>query len=329
MKNKCVVTGGCGFIGSYLVHELVRRNWNVVVVDNGLRGSAGRLHPVMDQIEFVSADIRDEKALLDAFQGSDVVFHLAAVNGTENFYKHPELVLDVGVRGILAVVQACQALGIYDLVVASSAEVYQEPHTVPTDESIPLTLPNSLNPRYSYGGSKIISELIALNYGMSHFQKVQVFRPHNVYGPDMGWKHVIPQMIQRAQHRERETRAKSFDFEIKGNGSETRAFAYVDDVVQGIICMYEHGGHREIYNIGNDHEVSIYQLVQRVGEILGYELNIVPTPVPQGSTPRRCPNIEKIKALGYLPKIDLHEGLTRTCGWYVNNLDQELDNQLL
>jgi len=328
-KSKCVVSGGCGFIGAYLVRELVRRNWSVVVVDNCMRGSAKRLTQVMDQIEFVSTDIRDKEALLDAFRGSKAVFHLAAVNGTENFYNHPELVLDVGVRGMLAVVDACKELGICELVVASSAEVYQKPHVVPTDENIPLMLPDSLNPRYSYGGSKIVSELIAFNYGLKHFRKLQVFRPHNVYGPDMGWKHVAPQIIQRALLSERKTRSKSFDFEIKGDGSETRAFAYIDDIVDGIICMYENGGHREIYHIGNDQEVSISQFVQLVGEILGYEFNIKTTPAPEGGTPRRCPNIGKMKAIGYQPKIDLREGLKRTCDWYLHNIDQELDNHLL
>lgn len=328
-KNKCVVTGGCGFIGAYLVRELVRRDWDVVVVDNCARGSAARLTQVMDQIGFISADVRDKKSLIDAFEGSHVVFHLAAINGTENFYKHPELVLDVGVRGILNVVDACQRSGIYDLVVASSAEVYQQPHTVPTDEKIPLMLPDSLNPRYSYGGSKIISELIAFNYGLNHFRKLQVFRPHNVYGPDMGWKHVAPQIIQRALLRERETGSKKFDFEIKGDGSATRAFAYVDDIVDGIIGMYENGGHREIYHIGNDQEVSISKFVRLIGEILGYKFNIKITAEPEGGTPRRCPNIDKMKAIGYQPKIDLREGLKRTCDWYLHNIDQELDNKLL
>ena len=82
--------------------------------------------------------------------------------------------------------------------VASTAEVYQTPAVVPTPETIPLMLPDSLNPRYSYGGSKIVTELIAFNYAKEHYRKVQVFRPHNVYGPNMGWKHVVPQFILRA-----------------------------------------------------------------------------------------------------------------------------------
>lgn len=111
-------------------------------------------------------------ALERAFAGAEVVMHLAAINGTENFYKRPELVLDVGLRGALAVVDAGRNTDVSDLLIASSAEVYQTPTVVPTPETIPLTLPDSRNPRYSYGGSKIISELIAFNYARDYCRKV-------------------------------------------------------------------------------------------------------------------------------------------------------------
>ena len=190
MGTRVVVTGGSGFIGAHLVKRLVHDGWDVVVVDNLLRGDARRLAEVADHVVLFDCDVRDEESLTRAFAGAEVVMHLAAVNGTENFYKHPELVLDVGLRGALAVVNAGRAADVPDLIVASSAEVYQTPSIVPTPETAALTLPDSLNPRFSYGGSKIASELIAFNYAQDHYRKVQVFRPHNVYGPDMGWKHV-------------------------------------------------------------------------------------------------------------------------------------------
>ena len=89
------------------------------------------------------------------------------------------------------------------LVLASSSEVYQTPPQVPTDESAPLVVPDPLNPRYSYGGGKIISELMAINYGRKYFERVLIFRPHNVYGPDMGFEHVIPQFALRLKTRAR------------------------------------------------------------------------------------------------------------------------------
>lgn len=327
--RRVVVTGGGGFIGSYLVARLVREGWDVVVVDTMVRGDIGRLTPVADDITLHTADVRDEEALTQAFRGADVVMHLAAINGTENFYKRPELVFDVGVRGAIAVAGASRAADVPDLVFASTAEVYQTPPIVPTPETVPLMLPDSLNPRYSYGGSKIATELVAFNYGQEHFRKVQVFRPHNVYGPDMGWKHVIPQFALRALEGARDADGGVVDFPILGDGTETRAFCYVDDIVDGILRMYAAGGHREIYHIGNDDEISIADLVGRLGATLGIELVVRPGEAPEGGTPRRCPDITKMRGLGYEPAVGLDEGLARTVEWYSTHRAPTLANDLL
>ena len=147
MANKCVVTGGGGFIGSYLIRALVRDGWDVTCIDNMTRGDQSRFADVADNVTLWRSDIRDADNITQACVGAEVVFHLAAVNGTENFYTQPELVLDVGLRGALSVVEACRRANVPDLVVASSAEVYQTPVVVPTDESVPLLLPDSLNLR--------------------------------------------------------------------------------------------------------------------------------------------------------------------------------------
>ena len=324
--NKVVVTGGGGFIGAYLVKRLVRDGHHVVCVDNMTRGDQSRFADVADQVDLRTCDVRDADAVTEACKGAEVVVHLAAINGTENFYTQPELVLDVGLRGALAVVEACQRANVPDLVVASSAEVYQQPPSVPTDENVPLMLPDSLNPRYSYGGSKIASELIAFNYGQKHFRKVQVFRPHNVYGPDMGWKHVAPQFILRALEAKERGDAR---FEIQSDGAETRAFAYVDDVVDGIVRMHASGQHREVYHIGNDQEVTIRDLVEVTGRVVAVDLDIIPGPAATGATNRRCPDISKMRALGYAPQIGLEEGMRRTADWYIAHREREPANELM
>ena len=327
MSKKAVITGGGGFIGAYLVKKLVHDGWDVAVIDNMMRGDTSRFASVADHVQLHNIDVRDETAVTHAVAGSEVVMHLAAINGTENFYKRPDLVLDVGVRGALAVTNACQRAGVPDLVVASSAEVYQTPLYVPTSEDVALMLPDSLNPRYSYGGSKLISELIAFNYGKDYFRKVQVFRPHNVYGPDMGWKHVIPEFIMRLNNSACEAN-NAVPFPIQGDGTETRAFAYVDDVVDGILTMYESGAHREIYHIGNDEEVSINVLIENLSKIMDCEVNALPSPAASGGTPRRCPDISKIRALGYRPQVPLAEGLKKTCEWYLANSERSVANEL-
>ncbi|MCZ8379259.1 NAD-dependent epimerase/dehydratase family protein [Mycobacterium sp. CPCC 205372] len=324
-----VVTGGGGFIGSYLVRRLVHDGWDVAVVDTMIRGDISRFRDVADHVEVFDCDVRDEESLVNAFRGAEVVMHLAAVNGTENFYKRPELVLDVGVRGAIAVVNAGREADVPDLVLASTAEVYQTPPIVPTPETVALTLPDSLNPRYSYGGSKIVSELIAFNYGQEHYRKVQVFRPHNVYGADMGWKHVIPQFAVRALEAADSSEHRPVPFEIQGGGNETRAFCFVDDVVDGVLTMYERGGHREIYHIGNDEEVTISELAKRVGDSLDVKLDIRSGRGAAGGTPRRCPDITKMRSIGYSPKISLTEGLARTVPWYVEHRADVVDNELM
>ena len=327
MSKKAVITGGGGFIGAYLVKKLVHEGWNISVIDNMVRGDTSRFALVSDYVQLHNIDVRDETAVTHAVAGSEVVFHLAAINGTENFYKHPELVLDVGIRGALAVVNACRRAGVPDLVVASSAEVYQTPEIIPTPEDVALTLPDSLNPRYSYGGSKIISELIAFNYGKDHFRKIQVFRPHNVYGPDMGWKHVIPELILRLNKLTSEAEG-TISLPIQGDGTETRAFAYVDDVVDGILTMYEFGAHREIYHIGNDEEVSINTIIENLSKIMDCKVKALPSPATSGGTARRCPDISKLCTLGYRPQVPLVEGLKKTCEWYLANSEREFENEL-
>jgi UDP-glucose 4-epimerase len=326
MAKRVVVTGGGGFIGAYLVKRLVRTGWDVAVVDTMVRGDASRFAEVASDVELFTCDVRDQEALEKAFKGAEVVMHLAAVNGTENFYTQPELVLEVGMLGMLAVANAGRNVGVPDLVVASTAEVYQTPSVIPTPETVPLMLPDSLNPRYSYGGGKIASELIAFNYGQDHYRKVQIFRPHNVFGPDMGWKHVEPQFILRAMDC---LDSGDNTFPIQGDGSDTRSFCYVDDCVEGILAMYEKGGHREIYHIGSDEEMSIRELALRIGKIVGVDLDIRPGPSPAGGTRRRCPDITKMRALGWSLGVSVDEGLERTVEWYRANRNLVPANDLM
>ncbi|MGQ0590684.1 MAG: NAD-dependent epimerase/dehydratase family protein [Sphingosinicella sp.] len=327
--KKVVVTGGGGFIGAYLARRLLQDGWSVTVVDNLARGRVARLADVIAEIDWQQIDVRDIDSMVSAAKGAEVIFHLAAVNGTENFYNHPDLVLDVGIRGAITAIEAAARCGVPDVVMASSAEVYQTPPVVPTDEMVPLMLPDSLNPRYSYGGSKIITELVAFNYHREAFRKVQIFRPHNVYGPDMGWKHVLPQFIMRAIDAVRAPTTSDIPFPIQGDGLETRAFCYVDDLVDGLLLMQRQGEHRNIYHIGNPEIVTIAETVRLLGKIFGRDFVIIPSAAAEGGTRVRCPSIDKMAALGYAPKISLLEGLRRTSAWYLANERPALEGSLL
>ncbi|MCP1557568.1 UNVERIFIED_ORG: UDP-glucose 4-epimerase [Methylobacterium sp. SuP10 SLI 274] len=322
--SRLAVTGAGGFIGAHLTRALLAEGHEVVAIDNYIRGQASRLASAQGAIERVTLDVRDKDALVEALRGVECVFHLAAVNGTENFYTQPQLVLDVGVRGALAVSEACIEAGVPDLVVASSAEVYQTPRVVPTDETIEMVIPDSLNPRYSYGGSKLISELIAFNYCRDKLRKVQVFRPHNIYGPDMGWKHVVPQLIEKIV-----AAGDGGSITLQGDGSETRAFCYVSDVIDGIVRMWRDGESMNVYHIGSMEEVAIRDLARITAEALGTRVDLIAGPAAAGATPRRCPDIGKIQAIGYAPSVSLVQGIERTVAWYRENPAPTDSNPLL
>ena len=322
--SRLAVTGAGGFIGAHLTRALLAEGHEVVAIDNYIRGQASRLADAQGAIERATLDVRDRDALVEALKGVECVFHLAAVNGTENFYTQPQLVLDVGVRGALAVTEACIEAGVPDLVVASSAEVYQTPRVVPTNEDIEMVIPDSLNPRYSYGGSKLISELIAFNYGRDKLRKIQVFRPHNVYGPDMGWKHVVPQLIEKIV-----AAGDGGSITLQGDGSETRAFCYVSDVVDGIVRMWRSGASMNVYHIGSMEEVAIRDLARITAEALGVRVDLVAGPAAAGATPRRCPDIGKMRAIGYAPSVSLVQGIERTVAWYRANPAPTDSNPLL
>lgn len=319
MSKTYVVTGGTGFIGAYLVRRLVKDGHTVRVVDNDLRGSKARLADLEGQFELIIADCRDEVAMIKAAKGADSMLHLAALNGTENFYNRPELVLDVGVRGMYGALAATRANGIGEFVLASSSEAYQTPPMVPTPESVPLMIPDTWNPRYSYGGSKLISELMLANYNRDVHDRAMIFRPHNVYGADMGWEHVLPQFILRAAEQIAKHPTGKVPFQIQGDGTQTRSFIHIDDFIDGLILIIDKGEHRNVYHIGTLEELSIRDLVNAVFAWFGREPEIIPGPEAAGGTPRRCPDIAKLEGLGFSQKVKLADGMHSIADWYVKN----------
>ena len=315
MSRRYLVTGGAGFIGSAIVRRLLVDGASVRVLDDYSRGSPRRLADVAADIEAVSGDIRDKATVERACAGVDSVIHLAAVNGTEFFYSKPETVLEVGIKGMLNVIDGAIHNGVPEIVVASSSEAYQTPARIPTAEDAELSIPDPLNPRYSYAGSKIASELLALNYGRKHFARVIVFRPHNVYGPDMGEEHVIPQLTLRVLGLVDADRGP-IDLPIQGTGKETRSFVYIDDLVDGVACLLDRGSHMNIYHVGTRDEISISALALKIGSACGVTVRPVPSAPAAGGTERRCPDISKLERLGYAPRVTLDAGLEKTVPWY-------------
>ena len=298
-----LVTGGTGFIGSGICNLLIEQGHNVTILDNNSRGKISRILKFKKKIKFIKGDIRDKNKVFKSLRKIDAVVHLAYINGTKFFYEKPDLILDVAVKGLINIFDGCIKYKIKELYLASSSEVYQTPVKIPTDEREPLKVPNIHNPRYSYGGGKILTELMGINYGKKFFKKLIIFRPHNVYGPDMGNEHVIPEFLNRFR------KLKGKDFKIQGNGSETRSFIYIDDFVQAFGCILKRGKHLQIYNIGTSEKITIKDLVKKLSKIFKKKILIKRTKLFSGSTKKRLPNIKKIKLLGFKQKIKLEKGL--------------------
>jgi nucleoside-diphosphate-sugar epimerase len=323
--SRYLVTGGTGFLGSALVRRLVQAGHAVRVLDNNSRGHAMRLADLDGSFEYVEGDVRDGSTVDLACRDVDVICHLAFVNGTEFFYSKPDLVLDVATKGITNVLEAGARRHVAELMVMSSSEVYQEPPVVPTDEAVPLSIPDPLNPRYSYAAGKIISEIMAINFA-GRFRRVTIVRPHNVYGADMGREHVIPQFVARLQSLE-EHRADSIPFPIQGTGHQTRSFVYVDDFIDGVMLVLAKGAHLGIYHIGTLEEVSIATLAHLVADQFGRSIQIIPGPPAEGGANRRCPDITKIAKLGYQPTRLLGNALPGVVRWYRDHRHVEAETQ--
>ena len=321
MSRTYLVTGGTGFLGSALVRRLVNDGHRVRVFDNNSRGRSDRLAPVEGRFEFEEGDIRDLAAVQRAVRGVDAVCHLAFINGTEFFYTQPELVLDVAVKGMSNVLDACIGAGVRELLLTSSSEVYQSPPTIPTDETVALTIPDVFNPRYTYAAGKLINEMMAINYGRRHFDRVVIVRPHNVYGPDMGWEHVVPQLVLRMKSLADAT-DDPVPFPIQGTGTQTRSFIYVDDFIDGLVLAMERGDHLGIYHVGTMDELTIADVSRAIGAYFRRSIRVVPTNPAAGGTSRRCPDTAKIARLGFRPKYSFRDGLALTAAWYVAHADR-------
>ena len=315
MKNKTfLVTGGTGFIGSNICKLLLRKNYVVKIFDNNFRGSLDKIQNIKKKVKFIKGDIRNRISLNKAMKKTDAVIHLAYINGTKYFYTKPILTLDIAMKGIINVIDLCIKNKEKELYLASSSEVYQTPDKIPTDEKEPLRIPDIFNPRYSYGGGKILTELMGIHYGKKYFKKLIVFRPHNVYGPDQGKEHVIPDFISKFKLINK----KNKKFEIQGSGSEIRSFIYIDDFVNAFDLILRYGKHLNIYNIGTDERIRIIDLARKMSKIFNKKIKIKKKSLLKGSTKYRVPDVTKIKKLGFKKKYNLNSGLIKTINWNLN-----------
>ena len=319
MPKKILVTGGAGFIGYHLGKSLAGEGHEVNLCDNLFRGKMdGELQKLREQsnVSFFTCDLTQREELDKLEKDYDQVYHLAAINGTRYFYEVPETVLRVNVLALVNLldwfVENCSG----KILFASSSEVYAGTARafgvpIPTPEDVSLVIDDVQNPRLSYAGSKIIGELFSINYQRAYKFPMTIIRYHNIYGPRMGYEHVIPEFCLRIL-------SKEGPFRIYG-GSESRAFCYIDDAIRATkLAMDSTSTNNEIVHIGNpNEEITITELANKMFGLFNFYPSVEILPAPQGSVNRRCPDITKLTRLtGYRPETDLAEGLKKTFDWY-------------
>ena len=308
---KHLVLGGEGFIGAALTARLLAEGHEAVVLGTG---KTSRLDGLDCQV--ITADVRDTEAVTAAARGCDSVIHLAFIQGTRNFYPRPSEVLSVALGGMTACLQAMETAGVRELVYVSSAEAHQSA-VLPTPEDTPLTVPDVLNPRFSYGGGKIACELMAAaahHDGLA--DRVAIIRPHNVIGPDMSDDHIVPDLARRIGALDREQPAGVLEVPVQGYGDETRCYSYISDTIDQFMLIMEHAGPLGAYHAGGKDERMAREVAAAIGACYGRDVRVIPGPLAKGSPVRRKPGLGFLDGLGYQPEVGFIEAISRTVAWY-------------
>lgn len=318
-----VITGAAGFLGYHLARAHVAQADQVVLLDNlsKLGGQCDEAYAQLLQHPAVTAreiDLTDPLANLDLPSDIDIVYHLAAVNGTALFYARP---YHVARTNLLATLNLLDGLmrsrrRVGRLFYSSSSEVYAGAQqlgylSIPTDERVPAVFPQPTPVRFSYGTSKFMGEVLCREFGRQAGIPCTVVRYHNVYGPRMGSRHVIPELIDRI-------RQGTNPLDLYGS-HETRAFCYVDDAIRAsMLVATTPACADQIIHIGTPHETVIRDLARLLMTLMGHEVPIREQASRADSVSRRCPDISQLRALtGFVPTVELRDGLERTIEWYV------------
>jgi UDP-glucose 4-epimerase/UDP-glucuronate decarboxylase len=312
-----LVTGGAGFIGLQLAKRLLEEGDEVTLADDFSRGAADtELERVAEAVRVVELDVTDPSSFARLEPPYDEVYHLAAILGVRRVLGHPLRVLDVNLGGTASLLRWLDSAETGRLALASTSEVYAWTRRfhelpVPTPEDVPLALTDLSDPRSSYAASKICAELAVTQWSLARGREHVVLRYHNVYGPRMGYDHVIPELFIRARESEEPL--------VVYSPQHRRAFCYISDAVDATIAaMRAPAAAGLTINVGDDREeCTIEELARRLLTAAGLERELVWRPAPNDPVDRRCPDISRARELlGYEPRVGLDDGLRLTLAWY-------------
>jgi UDP-glucuronate decarboxylase len=307
---KVLVTGGAGFIGSHLCERLITQGHEVVCLDNFFTGRRENIRHLLDYggFELLRHDVC-EPLLLEV----DRIYNLACPASPIHYQYNPIKTVKSNVMGTLNMLVLARRVGAR-ILQASTSEVYGEPHEHPQRESYWGNV-NPIGLRSCYDEGKRIAETLMMDYHRQNKVDTRIARIFNTYGPRMAESdgRVVSNFIVQALRGEKLT--------LYGEGSQTRSFCYVDDLVDGLIRLMDADALHDPVNLGNPHEFSIRQLAEAIAEICDTELRIEYRPLPQDDPTQRRPDITRAtRYLGWRPTVPLREGLSRTVHYFAERL---------
>ncbi len=306
-----VVTGGAGFIGSHLCEYLLDNGEHVIAVDNLGSGSRDNLRGLLekDDFTFIEHDVREP---LKIGEKMDFLYNLASRASPADFDRFPAEIMMTNSLGTYNVINAALEDGARFLM-ASTSESYGDPDVSPQPETYWGHV-NPVGPRSCYDESKRFAEALTMTFIRHHGLDGRIIRIFNTYGPRMRLDdgRVVPNFITQALSGKPLT--------VYGDGTQTRSFCYVSDLVRGIYGMMRAGPKGSVVNLGNPDEMTVLELAVKIKEMTGSSSEIVHRPLPENDPLQRRPDISKARALlGWEPEVGLEEGLRNTIEWFREN----------
>ena len=304
---RAVITGGAGFLGSHLCDRFIESGWDVLCLDNLVTGADSNVAHLMAHPRFRFAH-QDVSRYIDVPGPVDAVLHFASPASPPDYLKLPIQTMKVGALGThnaLGLALAKKA----KFMLASTSECYGDPEVSPQPETYWGRV-NPVGPRGVYDEAKRFAEALTMAYHYYHGVDTRIVRIFNTYGPKMRLNdgRALPNFLYQALTGEPIT--------IYGDGSQTRSFCYISDLIEGIYHLLESGEHLPT-NIGNPQEITILEFAERIRKLVGGPTSLVFRELPQDDPKQRCPDITKAKrVLGWEPKVTLEDGLKRTYEYF-------------
>lgn len=310
--TKILITGGAGFIGSYLVHELQKKDYDIVVADNLSKKES----KIPENVDFVQIDLTDKEKTEDLFKGVDICINLASmIGGIGYFHKLPGTILSTNNKILSSTFEAAVKHKIKRMIYFSSSMVFESTDKYPSTEDHITKIPPPIT---GYGFSKLVGEYYCKTFNREFGLDYTIIRPFNVYGINeypgeyIGYSHVIPDLIKKVL-------SGQYPLEILGDGEQTRCFTHVKDLIKGVILALEsEKAVNEDFNLGTDKETKMIDVAKIIWNIenKGKEFKVKHLPAFKHDVRKRIPDYSKAKQiLGWQPEIKFEDGLKEVYEW--------------